>query len=56
MNDSNTDGSFTVTDPSSFMSPQEIRPTLRDILGIFSYFIMKCMLCVFIRIALYKRI
>ena len=49
-----TDGSFTMD--NLFLSPWKIlliaqEKKITDILGKFSYFIMKCMLCVLIRIA-----
>ena len=43
LNGSNTDGSFTVDDSNSFISPYKILPIAQEnkYLGIFSYFIME---------------
>ena len=48
LNDSNTDGSFTVDDSNSLFSPYKILPITQEnkYLGIFSYFIMElCVVC-----------
>ena len=43
LNDSNTDGSFTVDDSNSFFSPYKILPIAQEnnYLGFFSYFMME---------------
>ena len=43
LNSSNTDGSFTMANSNSFLSPYEILPLAQEnkYLGNFSYFIMK---------------
>ena len=43
LNSSNTDGSFTMANSNSFLSPYEILPLAQEnkYLGKFSYFIMK---------------
>ena len=43
LNSSNTDGSFTMANSNSFLSPYEIRPPAQEnkYIGKFSYFIMK---------------
>ena len=43
LDSSNTDGSFTVANSNSFLSPYEILPIAQEnkYLGIFSYFIVK---------------
>ena len=43
LNSSNTDGSFTMANSNSFLSPDEILPLAQEnkYLGKFSYFIMK---------------
>ena len=51
--DANTDGSLTVADPNSFLSPYEILPTAKrkpQYLGIVKGFflLLKCMLCLLI--------
>ena len=57
LNSSNTDGSFTVANSNSFLSPYEILPLAQEnkYLGKFSYFIMKLYVCELIRIALSRR-
>ena len=43
LDSSNTDGSFTIANSNSFLSPYEILPTAHEnkYLGKFSYFVMK---------------
>ena len=47
LNSSNTDGSFTMANSNSFLSPYEILPLAQEnkYLGKFSYFIMKFFVC-----------
>ena len=51
---SNTDGLFTRANLNSFLSPYEIHPIAQEnkYLRKFSYFIVKLMLCVLIRIVM----
>ena len=57
LNSSNKDGSSTMANSNSFLSLNEIQPIAQEnkYKGIFSYFIMKYMLCVLIRIASSRR-
>ena len=57
LNSSNTDGSFTMADSNSFLSPYEILPTTLEnkYLRKFSFLSWNCMLCVLHRIASMRR-
>ena len=57
LNSSNTDGSFTMANSNSFLSPYEILPLAQEnkYLGKFSYLSWNCMLCILIRIASSRR-